>query len=92
MKATFWTAIGAMLIPLGVIVIIEAPSFSLLGVFLTLVGVASFIVGWIHTIREVRQMLRESEARTMRDKASLTTLVFMADQLGVDMSEFIEEE
>ena len=99
MRATYWTAIGAMLIPTGVVILIEAPSFSSLAVFLTLVGVASFVAGWLYTIKEEHQMLKESEARTerekartKREKASLIVLVYMADELGVDMSEVVKDE
>ena len=57
-----------------------------------IVGSASFVAGWAYTIREERKRSKESELRIKREKASLKVLIFMADQLGVDVSDEVDIE
>ncbi|MBA7705988.1 hypothetical protein ES703_114830 [subsurface metagenome] len=90
--ATFWTAIGAMLVPLGVLLVVEVPSWSLLAFCLIVVGLVTVIVGLLYTRKEEQQKRKESELRIRREKASLIVLIFMADALGVDTSEVLEME
>ena len=101
MRAAYWTAFGAMAIPLGVAIFAIAVSlgvsdFSSLWMWLALVfiivGFASFVAGWAYTIREERKRNKESELRIKREKASLKVLIFMADQLGVDVSDEVDIE
>ena len=97
--ATFWTAAGAMLIPLGVLLAVEVPNWDKLAFCLIVVGLVSFIAGWVYTIKEERKKDREDklrrkedELRIRREKASLIVLTFMADAFGVDASEILEME
>ena len=100
MKAAYWTAIGAMAIPLGVSILAIAISFggdlspfwAWVALVAIIAGFASFIAGWVYTIREEHQKHKEYELRIKREKASLKALVFMADQLGVDMSDEVDME
>ena len=101
MRAAYWTAFGAMAIPLGVAIFAIAISlgvsdFSSLWMWLALVcitaGFASFIAGWVYTIVEERQKRKEENLRIRREKASLLILTFMADELGVDVSDMLEME
>ena len=99
MKAAFWTAIGAMFVPIGVLLVVEVPSWSLLAFWLIVAGLVSFVAGWIYTIvderrkgREDRLRRKEDELRIRREKASIIVLAFIADGLGVDVSEIVEME
>ena len=91
MRASYWTVIGAMLVPLGVVLVIEAPDFSSLAVLLTIVGVVSIVAGWVYTVRDERQSRRESDLRIRKEKASLRVLVHMAEKLGVDLNRVVSE-
>lgn len=75
MKAAYWTAFGAMAIPLGVailaLVIYLNNDFYSFGVWIAIafivVGFASFIVGWGYTIREEhRNIAKDKEEREQR--------------------------
>ena len=97
--ATYLTAIGAMLVPLGVLLAVEVPNWKWLAFLLIVVGLISFIAGWVYTIREERKKDREDKLRRKedeliirREKASLIVLVFMADAFGVDTSDLLEME
>lgn len=90
--ATYLTAIGAMLVPLGVLLAVEVPNWKWLAFCLIVVGLVTVIVGLLYTIKEEQQKRKESELRIRREKASLIVLVFMADALGVDTSEVLEME
>jgi len=69
MKAQYWTAIGAMLIPVGAVVLIDEPDWVKLGLSLMIVGFISFIVGWGYTIREEqRNTAKEKTANEQRIK------------------------
>lgn len=68
-KAAYWTAFGAMALPLGVSLIALATVFSELenwlikaGFVLIILGFIFFIAGWVYTIREER-INREKEQR-----------------------------
>ncbi len=99
MKAAYWTAIGAMALPLGIVILIQWPNLDLLATCIMVVGLVSFVAGWAYTIREEHQKYKEyelrckqDELRIKREKASLKVLVFMADQLGVDVSDEVDIE
>ena len=67
MKAAYWTAIGAMLIPVGIIILIEKPDWSNMGTGIMIVGFISFIVGWCYTIREEhRNAEKDKEEKKQR--------------------------
>jgi len=76
MRASYWTASGAMAMPLGVSILALALLFKPNSFFLVLVwlaiafivaGLASFIAGWGYTIRdEHRKDVKEEEAKKQR--------------------------
>ena len=97
--ATYLTVIGAMLVPLGVLLAVEVPNWKWLAFLLIVVGLISVISGLVYTIREEQRRDREDklrckedELRIRREKASLIVLIFMADAFGVDASELLEME
>ncbi len=92
MKAAYWTAVGAMAIPIGVVILIQWPNLDLLAISIMVVGLVSFVAGLAYTIREEHQKQKEYELRIKREKKSLKALFFIADQLGVDMSDEIDNE
>ncbi|MFC1903162.1 hypothetical protein ACFLX4_03755 [Chloroflexota bacterium] len=99
MKAAYWTAIGTMALPLGIIMLIQWPNLGLLATCIIVVGFVSFVAGWAYTIREEHHKHKEyelrykqDELRIKREKASLKVLIFMADQLGVDVSDEVDME
>ena len=92
MKAAYWTAVGAMAIPIGVVILIQWPNLDLLAISIMVVGLVSFVAGLAYTIREEHQKQKEYELRIKREKKSLEALFFIADQLGVDMSDEIDNE
>ena len=89
MKAAYWTAVGAMAIPIGVVILIQWPNLDLLAISIMVVGLVSFVAGLAYTIREEHQKQKEYELRIKREKKSLKAIIFMADQLGVDIKERI---
>ena len=91
MRAVFWTAIGSLLIPLGVVLAIELPSARAAGFWLIVAGSISMVAGWVYTIRQERRDSRESELRIRREKSTIILLVHMAEQLGVDMDKLAEK-
>ena len=90
--ATYLTAIGAMLVPLGVLLAVEVPNWKWLAFVLIVTGLVAVIVGLIYTIWEVRQKRKEDELRIRREMASLTVLTFIADAFDIDASEILEAE
>ena len=62
MRAAYWTGIGVMLIPIGVILIVEFPQLSQIGFWLMVGGLVSLVAGWGYTIRDERQ--RQQDRRT----------------------------
>ncbi len=103
MKAAYWTAFGAMAMPLGVSILALAmfSGFSDLSSFwvwlamcFMVVGLLSFVAGWAYTIREEHQKheeyklrYKEGKLRIKREKASLTVLIFMANAFDIDIDE-----
>ncbi|OGN97858.1 MAG: hypothetical protein A2Z77_02260 [Chloroflexi bacterium RBG_13_51_36] len=102
----FWTAIGAMLIPIGALILIEKPTWSDFAFVLVVAGFVSFIAGWVYTIKEERrhdeiekQRQKEYELREEREKlkfrgekATFLMLTYMATQLGVDMKKYVKDQ
>jgi len=87
--ATYWTAIGAMAIPLAVILLVEIPNsftsfWSWIALGLIVFGIASIIVGWAKTVAEEKQRRREGIT-------SLYMLASIAEKLGVNMNEAIKK-
>ena len=94
MKAAYWTAFGAMAIPVGLIILIQWPNLGLLATCFMVVGLLSFVAGWAYTIREEHQKhkeyklrCKEDELRIRREKASLRVLIFMANAFDIDIDE-----
>jgi fatty acid desaturase len=89
MKSTFWPAIGAMAIPLAVVLLLAIPdSFSSfwgwVALGLILFGVISVIIGWVQTVSEEKQRRREGIV-------SLYVLTSIAQKLGVDVEEAVKK-
>ena len=89
--ATYLTAIGAMLVPLGVLLAVEVPNWKWLAFALIVTGLVAVIVGLIYTIREVRQKRKEDELRIRREMASLTVLTFIADAFDIELKHLDEK-
>jgi len=99
MKAAYWTAIGTMLIPLGVLLAIEKPEWSEWALGLIITGLASFIAGWVYTIsdekrrqREEKRREEEYKLRIREGKTTILTLTSIAGALGVDMNKFLRNQ
>ena len=89
-KAAYYTAIGTMLILIGVLLVVEVPSWNQLAFWLIIAGLISFIAGWIYTIREERQKHadadREEKQRQRESRAHLLVLSEIAKRQGVSMA------
>ena len=103
MRAPYWTAFGAMAMPLGVSILALALLFKPNSFFLVLVwlaiafiiaGFASFIAGWIYTIKEERRNeAKEQEAtkdrqldrrqRQREHRENLVMLIELASRRGM---------
>jgi hypothetical protein len=75
MKATYWTAIGTLLIPIGVLIVVEKPEWSDFVRWLIVLGLASFATGWYYTVKEEQRQdaiekrrQAEEERRQREDK------------------------
>lgn len=89
MKSAFWTVIGAMAIPLAVVLLLAVPNgfssfWSWIALGLILFGVISILVGWAQTIAEEKQRRREGIV-------SLYVLTSIAEKLGVNIEEAIKK-
>lgn len=79
MRASYWTAFGAMAFPLGVSLIALATVFDVWQDFLIVVGLVSvvigffcFVAGWVYTVREERKAdEKEKEEREQRKRDDL---------------------
>jgi len=98
MRATYWTAIGTMLIPLGIVLVLAKPEWAGYAYWLIIFGFASFAVGWYYTIREERRQQRdeqrrqeEHELRLRGEKTSLLILGHIAESLGVNMDKVAKD-
>jgi len=74
-KASYWTAIGTMLIPLGVVFLAANIGTDDFAFVLIVGGFASFVAGWYYTIKEERRQdeiekrrQAEEERRQREDK------------------------
>jgi uncharacterized membrane protein YhaH (DUF805 family) len=84
MRASYWTGIGVMLIPIGVVIMVEFPNLNQLAFWLVIGGLISLVAGWAYTIKEERQRRREGISH-------LYVLASIAEKLGVNMDEAIEK-
>ncbi len=67
MRATYWTGIGVLLIPIGVVLIVEFPNLHQLAFWLIIGGFVSFVAGWGYVIRDERlNRAKEEEAKQQR--------------------------
>ena len=89
--ATFWTSIGIMLIPVGLVILIRWPNFYPTVFIVMLVGVILGVVGLRFTIRDEKQKHLETELRIRKEKVFLQVLLHTAGKLGVDLGELIKE-
>lgn len=96
MKAAYWTGIGVLLIPIGVLLAVVVPSLNQLAFWLVIGGIASLIAGWVYTIRDERdkklEMERAEERRQkeyrQRDREHEEYLVVLGEiarRLGVSI-------
>lgn len=96
-RASFWTAIGAMAIPLGVVVLqIGGLLFpwSMIALILFGGGIFSIISGWGYLRAEEKRREKEEKQRDeehqltiRREKGFFILLTKTAEQLGVDLGE-----
>jgi len=106
MKAAYWTAFGAMLIPVGVAVLLGEPQRGDVAFWLIVAGFASFIAGWVYTIREEQRQKRDELRRQRGEKERqekhevdmrvgktyVLILTHIAEALGVDVNKIIKEQ
>ena len=86
---TWWTTIGAMAIPLAIVLLLEAPNgfssfWSWIALALMMFGAASIIFGWKNTLAEEKQRRREGIV-------SLYVLSSIAEKLGVDVDKAVKK-
>lgn len=84
MRASYWTAIGTMLIPLGVVLLIEVPTASYWAFWIIVTGFISFIAGWSYTVNEEReskkQRIKDEKRRNREHKENLIVLAELASK------------
>lgn len=75
MRASYWTQIGAMALPLGVSLIALATAFSnwreglvTAGFVLIVIGFFSFIAGWVYMVRDEKRATKKEEEEQARRK------------------------
>lgn len=91
MNAQWWTALGAMSIPLGVVLMIAKPETAGISQWLIIVGFVFAIAGLALTFREERKKQKGENARARREKASLMILTHIASALGVDVTSLFKD-
>lgn len=105
MRAAFITALGTMLIPLGVVLVLEKPEWDFVAFLLIIAGFCSFIAAWYYTIKEERRQeeierqrqrdeerrQEEHELRMRGDKGTFFLITHIAEKLGVDMTQFLKD-
>jgi hypothetical protein len=98
MRAAFITALGTMLIPLGVFLAIDKPELEGLAFLLIIAGLVSFGGAWYYTIKEERrqdeiekQRQKEHESRMRGDKATFFLITHIAEKLGVDINKIAKD-
>lgn len=87
----WWTAFGAMSIPVGVVLMIEKPEKAGIAIWIVILGFVFAIAGLALTIREERNKQKRERARTRREKASLMILTHIASALGVDITKLFKD-
>jgi membrane associated rhomboid family serine protease len=92
MNAAWWSAFGAMLIPVGVVLMIAKPETTGIAFWIVIGGFFSFIIGLALTVREDKEKRKRERARARREIASYFVLTHIASALGVDMDELFKQE
>lgn len=84
--SSWWTAIGAMLVPLGVILVLEAPSeyWDWVALCLIIGGFISFIFGWKKALADEKQKRKEGIV-------FLYILTSIAEKLGVNVDDAVNK-
>lgn len=83
--AVYCTAFGAMFIPLGILLRIDAPQLdSWMSLFLIILGFIAMVFGFIETRFEEKQRQKENYARAL-------LLSGIADKMGVDVKGIMGE-
>jgi len=92
MNAQWWTAFGAMSIPVGVVLMIGKPETAGISQWIIIVGFVFATAGLALTFREERRKQKRERARARREAASYLVLTHIALALGVDMNELFKKE
>jgi len=92
MNAAWWTAFGAMTIPIGVLLMVEKPERAGIATGLVMLGFVLLIAGLALTFWEERAKRKSERVRKIREMLSLTILTHIASALGVDMEQALNEE
>jgi len=88
----WWTAFGAMAIPIGVVIMIAKPEKAEIAFWIVVLGFVFAIAGLALTFREEREKQKRERARARRETASFLVLTHIASALGVDMNKLVKEE
>ena len=76
--ATYWTSIGVMLIPIGLVILIQWPDFYPTAFIVIIVGLILGIIGLGFTIRDERRKqidrAEENKRREAQDKKALNLI------------------
>jgi len=91
MNAQWLTALGAMSIPLGVVLMIGKPETAGISQWIIIAGFVFAIAGLALTFREEREKQKRESARVRREKASLMILTHIASALGVDVTKLFKD-
>ena len=92
MIAQWWTAFGAMLIPVGVVLMIGKPETAEISQWIIIAGFVFAIASLALTFREERRKQKGEMARAEWEASSLLVLHHIALALGVDMEELLKQE
>lgn len=88
MLAECIVAVGAMLIPLAVVLLVTIDNFpSTWAQSLIISGAIALIIGLVIAIRDEVRTTKREKLRRRIDKSVLIVLAHMAEKLGVDMTE-----
>lgn len=92
MNAVWFSAFGAMLIPLGVVLMLDKPENAGIAFWIVISGFVSLAISLALTVWEERQKQKRERAREIQEVSSLLALHHIALALGVDMDELLKEE
>jgi protein-S-isoprenylcysteine O-methyltransferase Ste14 len=92
MNSTWWTALGAMAIPVGAVLMIEKPETAGISQWIIIAGFVFATAGLALTVWEARQKRKREMESATREASSTLILHHIALALGVNMDELLKEE